>query len=325
MPGVPKRFFGDLRVKTYRYLFGPVPSRRFGRSLGVDLTPMKTCGFDCIFCQLGRTKRKTAYVPIDAVIKELDEWLASDGHADYITLSGSGEPTLHREFGAVLAFLKKASKPSILLTNGSLLWHPKVCQDAALADIVKISLSAWNQHSFEWINRPHKDISFSKLVEGQKTFRKIFTGQLWMEVFLLFGINSKPADVSKLSAVAKTIKPDRVQLNSIDRPPAEEFAAALSLERMQALCPLFDPPAEIITHFHTPFTDSIQTTETNILAMLQRRPCTIDQIASAFNIHVNEVSKYLGKLIKTKVIHAVRKDLEIYYSAISTEDKTESV
>jgi wyosine [tRNA(Phe)-imidazoG37] synthetase (radical SAM superfamily) len=317
-------------VKPYRYLFGPVPSRRFGRSLGVDLTPPKTCSFDCVFCQLGRTKQKTvqrnAYVPIDAVIKELDKWLTSGGHADYITLSGSGEPTLHTEFGAVLAFLKKASKPSVLLTNGSLLWHPQVSQDAALADIVKISLSAWNQHSFEWINRPHKDISFSKLVEGQKTFRKIFTGQLWMEVFLLFGMNSRPADVSKLAAVAKTIKPDRVQLNSVARPPAEGFAAALSLNRMQALCPLFDPPAEIIANFRTPFTDSIQATEADILTMLQRRPCTIKQIASAFNMHINEVSKYLGKLIKTNAIHTERKDLEIYYSAIfNTEDKTETV
>ncbi len=315
-----------MRVKQYRHLFGPVPSRRFGRSLGVDLTPLKTCTFDCVFCQLGRTQRKTvqrnAYVSVEAVLEELDDWLATDGRADYITLSGSGEPTLHTEFGKVLSFLKKAPQPSVLLTNGSFLGQPDVRRDASLADVVKVSLSAWDQHSFEWINRPYKDLSFDSLVEGQKLFRKIFTGQLWMEVFLLFGMNSWPADVTKIAAIAKEIRPDRVQLNTVARPPAEDFAAALTLDSLQALCPLFDPPADIIADFRSPQTGSMQVTETTILSMLQRRPCTIDQIASAFNLHVNEVSKYLGKLVSTNAICAVRKNPGVYYSAIfNTEEK----
>jgi len=316
-------------AKQYRYLFGPVPSRRFKRSLGVDLTPLKTCNFDCVFCQLGRTRRKTVlrneYAPIDTVLKELKEWLATDGYADYITLSGSGEPTLHTKFGEVLTFLKKAAKPSVLLTNGSFLSDPHVRKDAALADIVKVSMSAWDQNSFELINRPHQDISFNKFVDGQKKFRKIFTGQMWMEVFLLFGINSRPADVSKLAAIAKEINPDRIQLNTVARPPAEEFAAALPHDSMQTLCRLFDPPAEIIADFDAPFSDSIQATEADILAMLQRRPCTINQIANSFNMHVNEVSKYLGKLINsnTITIYTVHKNSEVYYSAIfHTQDKS---
>jgi wyosine [tRNA(Phe)-imidazoG37] synthetase (radical SAM superfamily) len=269
---------------------------------------------------LGRTRQKTicrdAYVPIDDVIMELDDWLTTDGRADYITLSGSGEPTLHIEFGRVLKFLKRSERPSVLLTNGSLLGEPDVCRQAAMADIVKISLSAWDQHSFEWINRPHHDLSFDRLVEGQKAFCKIFPGELWMEVFLLFGLNSFPGDVTKIAAMAKDIKPDRVQLNTVARPPAEEFAAALSRDRMEPLCPLFDPPAEIIADFQTPRTGGHQVKEATILGMLQRRPCTLDQIASVFNMHVNEVSKYLGKLISANAISTVREKSGIYYSAI---------
>jgi len=121
--------------KKYNYLFGPVPSRRFGRSLGIDLTPYKTCSLDCVFCQLGRTKEKTItrkeYVPIDAVMAELEEWLKTDGQADYITLSGSGEPTLHFRFGEILEFIRTNSAiPAVLLTNGTLLDHAQV-RDAA--------------------------------------------------------------------------------------------------------------------------------------------------------------------------------------------------
>ena len=149
----------------YKYLFGPVPSRRLGRSLGVDLTPHKTCSLDCVFCQLGRTTEKTIarqeYVPTDKVLAELAEWLDRDGQADYITLSGSGEPTLHSGFGKVLEFIRSKSViPAVLLTNGTMLQLPEVREAAACANVVKISLSAWNQASYEWVNRPHNQLRF---------------------------------------------------------------------------------------------------------------------------------------------------------------------
>lgn len=133
-------------MKKYNHLFGPVPSRRFGRSLGIDLTPYKTCSFDCIFCQLGKTTVKTLerreYVPAAEVIEELDDWIKSGGEADYITLSGSGEPTLHSRFGEIIEFARGASSiPVALLTNGSTLGIPEVRAAAAKADVVKISLS----------------------------------------------------------------------------------------------------------------------------------------------------------------------------------------
>ena len=143
-------------VKQYQHLFGPVPSRRFGRSLGVDLTPYKTCTFDCIFCQLGRTTNQTfdrkEYVPVREVIDELDNWIKSSGEADYITLAGSGEPSLHSRFGEVIEFVRRSSSvPVALLTNGSLLKYADVRTAASNANVVKVSLSAGTQALFEYI------------------------------------------------------------------------------------------------------------------------------------------------------------------------------
>ena len=317
-----------MKQTNYRYLFGPVPSRRFGRSLGIDLTPHKTCCFDCVFCQLGRTPTKTItrdeYVPTDAVLSEIDEWLRSGGEADYMTLSGGGEPTLHTRFGEVLEFIRSCGTiPSVLLTNGALMHLPEVRAAASLADIVKISLSAWDQASFEWVNRPHRQLSFDKMIEGQKTFRSQFDGQMWIEVFLVRGMNSSPEDVTKIASLAREIAPDRIQLNTAVRPPAEEFVTALPNEQMAALMHLFQPTAEIIADFSTSRSKPMQTNATAILAMLKRRPCTAQQIAEGFGLHVNEVSKYLGSLIKEKKTRAeCRKDVIYYHAATKGSDKS---
>ena len=171
-------------MQKYRYLFGPVPSRRLGRSLGVDLTPHKTCTLDCVFCQLGRTTHKTMtrkeYVPVDAVLAELDAWFKDKGQTDVITLSGSGEPTLHSGFGEVLRFIRcRTPFPAVLLTNATLLSLPEVQEAASLAHIVKVSLSAWDRASFGSVNRPHPDITFDQVLAGQKAFRARFRGQFF--------------------------------------------------------------------------------------------------------------------------------------------------
>ena len=310
----------------YKYLFGPVPSRRLGRSLGVDLTPHKTCSLDCVFCQLGRTTEKTIarqnYVPTDDVLAELAEWTQKDGQADYITLSGSGEPTLHSEFGKVLEFIRsKTAIPAVLLTNGTMLQFPEVREAAACANVVKVSLSAWDQASYEWVNRPHRQLRFNQLVKGQKYFRAQFKGQLWMEVFLVAGINSMPADVVKIADHAKDIGADRIQLNTVVRPPAEDYAVALSEDSLRGLSPFFDPPAEIISDFRAMDTSRIQANQATIYAMLQRRPCTAQQIADSFGMHLNEVSKYLGHMMRTDQIHAERRNLATYYAATDKKNK----
>ena len=309
-----------MTPNPYRYLFGPVPSRRFGRSLGIDLTPHKTCSLDCVFCQLGRTTRKTLerkpYVPTADVIEEIDNWLQTDGDADFLTLSGSGEPSLHAEFGRVLAHLRGQPIPSVLLTNGTLLSLPEVRDAAALAQVVKVSLSAWDQKSFEWVNRPHPQLEFGSIVEGLKQFRSVFGGQLWLEVFLLSGINAMAGDVEKIAVLSRELKPDRIHLNTIARPPAEDFAAAVPRVRLEELAGLFDPPAQIAAGFSSQRSKTIEANEETILAMLKRRPCTIKHIEAAFGMHINEVSKYLGVLLEKKQIHADRKNQAVYYTAV---------
>ncbi|MEA2068890.1 MAG: radical SAM protein, partial [Verrucomicrobiota bacterium] len=307
-------------MKKYKHLFGPVPSRRFGRSLGVDLTPHKTCNFDCIFCQLGRTTLKTMdrreYVPVEEVIEELGDWIESSGEADYITLSGSGEPTLHSHFDEVIEFARKASSiPVALLTNGALLGNAGVRAAASKANVVKVSLSAGNPDSFKYINRPHPDLVFEDVIAGMQAFREEFSGQLWLEVFMIWGVNSTQKEVLQIAELAQSIQPDRIQLNTAVRPPAKGFVHPIPKEKLEQLVDYFTPKAEVIAEFSSDFTPSTKANEETILAMLQRRPCTAKEISAVLGLHPNEVSKYIGKLERTNRIHSESAKDGSYYTA----------
>jgi wyosine [tRNA(Phe)-imidazoG37] synthetase (radical SAM superfamily) len=307
-------------MKTYNHIFGPVPSRRLGRSLGIDLTPFKTCSIDCIFCQLGHTTNQTLdreeYVPFDEVCAEFADWVKSDGQADVVTLSGSGEPTLHSRFGDIMAFMRsQVDIPIVLLTNGSLLFLPEVRQAAAQADIVKISLSAWDQASYTQVTRPHPDLKFDQVLGGIQQFRQEFDGKIWLEVFALLGINSGEAPMSKIAGLARTVSPDRIQLNTAVRPPAEDYAVVVPKEILLERAQLFSPRAEVIAEFSAVHSNDIQANETTILAMLQRRPCTAEQISDVFGMHLNEVAKYTGKLLRTNQIKSLRRNEQVYYEA----------
>ncbi|MBN1295376.1 radical SAM protein [bacterium] len=312
---------GEKKNLTHnQYLFGPVPSRRFGRSLGVDLVPYKTCSFDCIFCQLGPTTHKTVtrreYVPVDRVIAELDTWIRSGAEADYITLSGSGEPTLHAGFGKIIDYVHSHTAiPAVLLTNGALLNDPDVRVQAAKADVVKVSLSAWDPFSLEHMNRPHHDITFENIIEGQRRLRDNLHGQLWMEVFLVWGTNTTDQDVSAIASWAQTIHPDKIQLNTSVRPPCEEYAWAVPQDHMHRLAALFTPTAEVIAEYNKDLMESIQTDENAIHQMLRRRPCTLDDICKSFGLHRNQALKYLGKLMRNDQIYRIRQKDGDYFAA----------
>ncbi|MDD3146784.1 MAG: radical SAM protein [Candidatus Riflebacteria bacterium] len=315
-------------TRTYRHLFGPVPSRRFGRSLGIDQTPFKTCSYDCIFCQLGRTTRHTLqrenFIEVGEVIAEIDHWLKNDGKANQITLAGSGEPTLHAGFGEIVAHLKaRTNIPVAILTNGSTLHLPEVRSAAAQADIVKISLSAWDQKSLEKVNRPAPGCTFEQMIHGEIQFRQEFKGQLWLEVFLIDGINAEVEEVQKIAAMSRQIKPDRIQLNTCVRPPAEEFAKAVGEARLRELAGVFKPAAEVIAVYQARDTSEIKASEEAILEMLRRRPCTAGQIAEAFGMHLNEVAKFIGMLMGSSKIQAVHRDQDVYYfSETSSRSET---
>jgi wyosine [tRNA(Phe)-imidazoG37] synthetase (radical SAM superfamily)/predicted Fe-Mo cluster-binding NifX family protein len=221
-----------------RYVFGPVPSRRLGRSLGVDLVPFKTCTYDCVYCQLGHTTFKTAqrraWVPVHKVLAEVRAALGSE--PEWITLAGSGEPTLHCGLGAVIKGIKQlTSTPVAVLTNGSLFWQPQVRDDLAAADLVMPSLDAPDAALFRRVNRPHHAIGFGRMVDGLGRFRRKFRGLYWLEVFLLDGVTSSDADVERLAALADGIAPDLVQLNTVARPPAEPTAAGVPAQTLERL------------------------------------------------------------------------------------------
>jgi wyosine [tRNA(Phe)-imidazoG37] synthetase (radical SAM superfamily) len=309
----------------FRYLFGPVPSRRFGRSLGVDLTPMKTCSLDCIFCQLGHTPEKTItrreYVPTEEVIKELQRWQRDGGQTDFITLSGSGEPTLHSQFGEVLRYIRHDLPfPSVLLSNGTFFSRPEVREAAQAADIVKLSLSAWDPKSFQQVNHPHEGIDLEQMIEGMRTFRKAYTGKIWLEVFLIPGLNTSSRAIEQLVQKARGIIPDAIHLNTAVRPPAETSVEPMTREAMEALAPRFQPPATIIAGFPKHSGIQIEANEDRILDMLRRRPCTARQIAEAFGMHINEVSKYTGALLRSRQIDSEVRNQEIYFKAAPSSE-----
>ncbi|MFC1498104.1 radical SAM protein [Verrucomicrobiota bacterium] len=305
----------------YRCLFGPVASRRLGRSLGVDLVPHKTCSLDCLFCQAGPTTSLTVdrseYIPVKDVIKEIESWLKHNGSVDFITLSGSGEPTLHSRFGDILdAVHKMCSIKTALLSNGSLFYLPEVRNDACKADLVKLSLSAWDQKSFTEINHPYSDMKFFDVVDGMRKFRHEFTGELLLEIFVLFNFNATPTAMKKIAKLAESVHPDRIQLNTVVRPPAHHSAIPVLAAELEKFAPLFTPRAEVIPEFdeQTP-EDNKKTEEKEIIAMLRRRKCSVSDIAEAFNISVDDAVKYIENLISARQIREEQRGDTMYYGA----------
>lgn len=305
------------------YIFGPVPSRRLGRSLGVDVVPLKTCTYDCIYCQLGRTTYKTIerreWVPLGDVLAELSEKLSLK--PDYITLSGSGEPTLYSRLGELINQIKTMTQiPVAVLTNGSLLWQEEVRRDLQAADLVVPSLDAGDEQAFRRVNRPHESISFHKMLQGLISFRKEYPGQYWLEVFVLAGETDFDAEIAKLVKCVEAIKPDRVQLNTVTRPPAERSAVGLTHEHMNRIAPLFNPPAEVIADFQGVYEQSeFVAGRTEILNMLRRRPCNVDDIANGLGLHRNEVIKYINELTTDNQVQSTWTAGKLYYAAKSQD------
>ena len=303
----------------YKYLFGPVPSRRLGRSLGIDVTPFKTCSFDCIFCQCGCTTTHAAergeFVPFDEVCAELEKWLAEDGAADYITFAGSGEPTLYSRLGELIDFIKaRTDIPLIVLSNGTLLHQPEVREETAKADIVKVSLSAWDDESFQTINRPAPGLLFETMKTGEQNFRNQFAGELWLEVFLMQGVNAEPEQVEQIAAIAETIAPDRIHLNTAVRPPAEAEARPVTKEKLEDFCKLFSPQAEVIASFEiAPAAVSGELSADGLVCLIHRHPATSSQLAALSGADPAAIQTALAPLIEEGRLQIEERDGETYY------------
>ena len=303
-------------------MFGPVPSRRLGRSLGVDVVPFKTCSYDCIYCQLGRTIFKTTerkvWAPLDEVLEEVQDGLRSS--PDYITLSGSGEPTLSSQLGELIVRIKAITDvPVAVLTNGSLLWREDVRSELMGADLVVPSLDAGNEAMFAAVNRPHEDISFKRMLGGLIEFRRAFPGQYWLEVFLLAGYTADASELADLARCVDCIRPDCIQLNTVTRPPAEDFAVRVSRERMDKCAPLFGPHAEVIADFRAVHEErEFTANQAEVLSVLRRRPCSIEGIANGLGMHRNEVVKYTEELVAQGLVTCVLTNGQLFYRTSDT-------
>jgi len=307
------------------YIFGPVPSRRLGRSLGVDLVPFKTCSYDCIYCQLGRTTNKTVmreeWNPLEEIVDQVRRRLdILETPPDYITLSGSGEPTLFSRIDELIDRIKAFSSiPIAILTNGSLLWNREVRSQVSKADLIVPSLDAGNEILFRNIDRPHESISFHRILEGLIQMRKEYSKPYWLEVFLLAGRNDIQSEIEQIARCVKMIQPDRVQLNTVARPPAEEYAYSIPLKRLQAIAGEFGPNAEVITDYqgNTSFSETTDR-EADILSVLRRRPCTLEDISHSVNIHPNELVKSLEKLVLNRQISKQYAEGKSFFVGVAT-------
>jgi wyosine [tRNA(Phe)-imidazoG37] synthetase (radical SAM superfamily) len=284
------------------HVFGPVPSRRLGLSLGVDLIPPKTCSYDCLYCQVGKTTCRTiepqVFVPVQAVIEELRESLQRV-KPDFITFSGSGEPTLHSGIGEVIAFVKKQCDLKVaVLTNGSLLWREEVRKKLLAADVLMPTLSTVNEATFRKIHQPHPGLRLRQVIDGLKSFRDVYRGELYVEVMLLADLNDREEDLIELKRVLGEVAPEKIQLNTVVRPPVDAHALSLDRDRMEEVKNFLGGKAEIIAAIPPQHRDqSYASLSAAVLEMAGRRPVRSQDIAHGLGLPVEEVERLVKGLV----------------------------
>jgi len=306
----------------YKYLFGPVPSRRLGISLGVDLVPKKVCSLDCVYCEVGKTTKLTLermeYIKIHKIKDELTEYFSAQPNPDYITFSGSGEPTLNIYIGEILQFIKE-NKPGIpvaVLTNGTLLFDKNIREALLQADVVLPSLDAATEEVFQKINRPAKTLHIDKYIQGLVDFRREFKGEIWLEIFVLPGFNDAENELEALQKVLQKIKPDIVQLNTLDRPGTVPNLRAATREELQRVIDFwpFNQVQIIAASAERKKIQSYRTDTANaIIETIARRPCTLDDLTKILGLHIHEINKYLDVLEAAKKIETVEQERGIFY------------
>ena len=309
----------------YKHLFGPVPSRRLGMSLGIDLIPHKICTLDCIYCECGATTKLTTlrkeYVLYDRVIEELDHYLKNNPEPDYITFSGSGEPTLHDRIGEIIRYIKLSfpTIPVAVLTNGTLFNDPVVRSEIAQADLVLPSLDAAGKKTFQKINRPDDKLNVEDYINGLVAFREEFKGEIWMEVMIIPGYNDHREELILLRDALQRINPDRIQLNSLDRPGAVVDIEPATRAKLQEIIDFWQmdhvgiiasvPDRKDIKSYR-------EDVESTILETIARRPCTLNDLQKILGLHVNEINKYLGVLEDEGKINTIQQRRGVFYHLV---------
>ncbi|MCD4785775.1 MAG: radical SAM protein [Candidatus Eremiobacteraeota bacterium] len=309
----------------YKTLFGPVASRRLGRSLGVDLVPYKVCSYNCIYCQLGETTdltidRKT-YQPTRLIYNEIMDFLKtsdSSRETDIISLAGSGEPTLAKNCGQVIRWIRDITPiPMAVLTNGSMLWREEVREDLISADIVLPSIDAVTDEVFQRINRPAPALSIEKILDGIEKFSKIFNGRLFPEVMVIEGFNDHDGEIKKIIQYLRKLNPDRVHLNVVERPGTDKDVKSPRADRMKEIASMFpmEIPVDIVgksPHIFTP--GDRKNIEEKILSHLARRPAVPGDLAAGLGVSPEVITNALGELVKQdKIIETPDRTDNYYY------------
>lgn len=300
-------------------LYGPVPSRRLGFSLGVDILPHKTCTLDCIYCQLGRSPKKTVlrkhFFQPDKILNQIQKKISSGQRIDHITFSGSGEPTLNLAIGNLIKEIKKITRiPVAVLTNSTTLMRKSVRQALLGADLVVPSLDAASQDVFRAVNRPHASLTIENVIWGLKQFRQEFPGEIWLEIMLVKGVNDSPDHIKGLRTAIEQIQPDKIHLNTVVRPPAEISAQPLSAEDLQSIKVELGSTCEIVSVFDkTGQRSPSKSPKALILDITKRRPVTLRDITSSLGISLEEARESLKKLVEEGLVQSIRHKDQDYY------------
>lgn len=307
--------------KDYRYIFGPVPSRRLGLSLGVDLVPHKTCSLDCVYCECGRTTHLTitpdAYVPLASVKEELADFLSTSPDLDFITFSGSGEPTLHSGIGEMAAFIK-TNFPVYrlaLLTNGTLLGREDVRKRLLAIDVVIVSVDGAGSEAFRRINRPHPGLLIGDIEAGLIAFRREYPNSLWVEVFLVPECNTSREELARIRKVLERIQPDKVQVNTLDRPGAESWVTPVKNEELERAASFLQHAELIPSAGEKRFRGKGDDLADRVLAVIQRRPLTLEDISRMLGIETPEAFRQIQKMESEKIIKSIEMPRGIFYMA----------
>jgi wyosine [tRNA(Phe)-imidazoG37] synthetase (radical SAM superfamily) len=302
-----------------QYVFGPVPSRRLGFSLGVDIIPPKYCCFDCIYCQIGKTTRvemtRKSFIDPHIIIEEITNAVNKAERIDYITFSGSGEPTLNTDLGTMIEEVKKTTDiPAAVITNGALLYLNDVRKDLMLADVVLPSLDAVSEDIFRYINRPHSLIEIDTIIRGLKLLRNEYQGKIWLEIMLIKDVNDTREELKKFKEIVSELKVDKLQLNTVTRPPTEESAGRLTNDDLEKICEYLGEPCEIICNFEKSVTKSNKEDwSQKILEILQRRSLTLDDIVKITGISFTKAKSRLQMLEDEGQIKSYFFDDNIFY------------
>lgn len=307
--------------ETTPCLFGPVPSRRLGLSLGVDLVPSKTCSLDCVYCESGKTTRLTVsrkpWVDVNQVIGELERFLSQNPDLDVVTFSGSGEPVLNESIPAIVTFLKTRfpEYKTVLLTNGTLFYMEQARRDVMDLDLIIASLDAVSPEVFKAVNRPHPDLDPERIIQGLVDLRKEYRHELWIEIFIVPGLNDSDRELDLLSSAVRRIAPDKVQINTLDRPGTEPWVRRAEKSELERIQSHFDHLEIVGRESCRKMSLSVEkmAVEPAIVQLVSRRPCTADDMVKSLGADRAQIDTALERLMKDGKIRCETMERGVFY------------